>query len=217
MVVTNRPGAFPREMATVLGDYAQNLRAALDHIAYQVAFVNVGRLLTDEEAEATAFPIVASPNSLRSWHGMRGRTVLFPNALAQFERCQPYYGGRQPFTHEMWWLARLSNVDKHRLLLLMRPTARHRTVFLRSRGKGFKTARVINSKLGTKAWLEFPTGEQGDAMPMNTSTTTDVVLRDAEMAFIGNPMYALAKARRFIYRNVMPEFQGTIGKFPRVR
>lgn len=219
MKVTNRPRAFPREMSVVLGDYVQNLRAVLDHLAYQLAVAHLRRALLPDEMRWSEFPITDRSSKYAAWltQAKKVRLSMFSDdTRASFCRLQPHHGGRDPLTHPLWWLATLSNTDKHRLLLLMVPTAEHRIV-VRDR-RGFKKARVQGSVRGTKIGLDLPhAGAQGDQMQVGVDTSTDVILRDAQMAFIGNPMKALADARRFMYRYVFPEFEGAAGKLPRVR
>lgn len=110
-VVIDRP--FPDWWGLIVGDFVQNLRAALDHL--------VCRLLYADDREPTkrnAFPIfdqLPAGDSRRTWNGMVAG--LDAAAVSFIERCQPYHRGNGPRGHTLHALRELSNEDKHRLLL----------------------------------------------------------------------------------------------------
>lgn len=109
---------MPIRWRLLLGDIANNYRAALDHLAW--ALVCRGRTppgkLTAEQENAVAFPIfedrVKYNRSLpKKLPGVRRAD------LAEVRRCQPYlHGARKRSLHPFVLLARLNSGDKHRTI-----------------------------------------------------------------------------------------------------
>ncbi len=112
-------------LSLVIGDIVQNIRSSLDHIAYALA-VDYTKPLTEKDAAASQFPIFGDENG----KGVSGQgTMLFRNgALPRMIKCidpnaQAFIGNLQPYRlgvnfrdHPLWWLQKLSNIDKHRVL-----------------------------------------------------------------------------------------------------
>jgi len=96
---------IPAAIPLIAGDILQNLRTALDHLAWQL--VPAG-----DRNSQTAFPISDdatkySSDKLRKIDGM-------PKAAADgIDATKPYKGGNDA----IWRLHRLNNIDKHRLLV----------------------------------------------------------------------------------------------------
>lgn len=107
--------AMPTGLPLVMGDCVQNLRAALDHLAWQLVLA-AGNTPTDR----TAFPIFDSrfneKGNPRNLFIARG---VGPKALAIIESSQPYHRGNDPERHPLSILHDLSNIDKHRTVLLV--------------------------------------------------------------------------------------------------
>jgi hypothetical protein len=101
----------PTTLAPVVGDVLQNLRSALDHLAYQLVLLGTGQ---DASEERIYFPIASdakkfgqlAPSQLR---GARRE------AVTAIEAVQPYSVGNDYLTR----LHRLNIIDKHRALLLI--------------------------------------------------------------------------------------------------
>jgi hypothetical protein len=88
------------------GDVLQNLRAALDHLAYRLAGNSAGR--------HTQVPIMSSVTD----YANKGVPMIlgFGNAAAAaVEQLQPYHA-EDYRTDPLWRLNKMSNVDKHRLV-----------------------------------------------------------------------------------------------------
>jgi hypothetical protein len=104
---------IPLEFSLLIGDALNNLRSALDHTAHEL--VRVGKGSVDGTFGHAKFPIFSSASEYRSKSdgaikGMR------EDARKAIRGLQPYGGGIGEY---YWHLARLNNLDKHRLLLIV--------------------------------------------------------------------------------------------------
>jgi|GEM_PF-1937862 len=73
----------------IAGDCIHNLRSALDHLVYQLAIVNLGRDLTNEDARSCMFPIYSDPNTFLT-SGYRRIKLLRPSEQARITQLQPF-------------------------------------------------------------------------------------------------------------------------------
>lgn len=98
----------------LLGDALHNLRGALDHAVYALAVANCGRNPPNDEGKL-AFPIVSEAGR---WDGSKWRIEsLSQPAQTAIERLQPYNRLKPgKWFMPLWWLSRLHDIDKHRLL-----------------------------------------------------------------------------------------------------
>jgi hypothetical protein len=108
---------IPAEWSLVLGDIVHNLRSALDALVYALARAHLGRTPTDTEARQIQFPIVDRPDQ---WEGECKRWLrhIAPAAQLLIERCQPYHDANPREVHLLAALRDLSNIDKHRHLIV---------------------------------------------------------------------------------------------------
>lgn len=114
VIVERQP---PMEWSLIAGDFLQNLRAALDHLVWQLVAANGA-----EPTFGNAFPIFDEPpprerrdRQRRVWQRMlRG---VHRDAIDYIESCQPYRGEDGPTSHLLWALRELSNEDKHRTVI----------------------------------------------------------------------------------------------------
>jgi len=109
----------PLRLGIIAGDYAQNLRSALDHLVYQLA------LLTTKSPQGTAFPICVDASSYLN-SGPHGEPSLRDRCLAGvpdehralIDEVQPYVGRSRAEAEvdELAYLSRFTNTDKHRVI-----------------------------------------------------------------------------------------------------
>jgi hypothetical protein len=99
----------PPSLAQIAGDAIQNLRSALDHLAYQLVLAGNGT-----PSRRTCFPIFETPEKCKA--ELRGKLEGMPEAaekaIAEFK---PYKGGNDL----LWKLHSLNNIDKHRELIVV--------------------------------------------------------------------------------------------------
>jgi len=132
--ITYVPASLPvllQDVQLTMGDIAHNLRAALDHLAYQLALAEARRAnvrLSADELGRIYFPIHTRGIGGRPNVGWQNREQTYlarfgAANLAVIKRYQPYrrwtrrtdsWSGR--YQHQLTLLRDLSNRDKHRLL-----------------------------------------------------------------------------------------------------
>ncbi len=105
----------PLNLATVAGDAIQNMRAALDYLAWELVLASGGN-----PSEATQFPI---HTSMFNHKGNRRQVTVKPGidpaAERAIERLQPYNRTHDPHAHPLAMLRKLANHDKHRQLTFL--------------------------------------------------------------------------------------------------
>lgn len=105
---------LPMELSLIVGDFAQNLRAALDHLVWQLVLVN-GRRPRRENF----FPIFdyrPRPGSRQEKRWNAAIKGLSDNMVTFIDSCQPY-ARRDEGPHLLMALRNLSNQDKHRVIV----------------------------------------------------------------------------------------------------
>jgi hypothetical protein len=108
--VASVPSEHPTSISLIAGDVLFNLRAALDHLAYQLALANG---TTDEKIlRQTYFPIF---DDAKKFHkDLKARTPgLSQAARDAIKDVKPYKEGNPA----LWQLHNLNNRDKHRALV----------------------------------------------------------------------------------------------------
>ena len=117
----------PVGWSLIVGDFVQNLRAALDHLVWQLVRAN-----GQQPGRSIAFPIFDQEPPMRRGHRERERWKamtrgVHPAALRFIERLQPYSpGGDGPSRNVLTALRKLSNEDKHRTILSAFSAIEHR-------------------------------------------------------------------------------------------
>lgn len=104
----------PEDLALILGDMVQNLRSALDHMAYQFA-----RTVKPNPSRRTQFPIMdQAPDDFGCELQVRHTPAAVRDIMEEMQSYQPEHTVGGMIGRELASLRRLSNRDKHRLLLL---------------------------------------------------------------------------------------------------
>jgi len=106
----SRVDPVPLSIACMVGDVLNNLRSALDHIAYQAVSLGVGG--APQNFREIYYPIA---DDAGKYPALRDRRVkgARQDALEAIDATEPYKGGNDL----LWLLRELNNIDKHRLLL----------------------------------------------------------------------------------------------------
>jgi hypothetical protein len=106
----------PATLSAIAGDTIQNLRSALDHLAYQLVVVGTGKL---GPFEHVYFPI---HNDAASYAAKKAAQVkgMRSEAVKAIDALGPYRGGDDT----LWRLHKLNQVDKHRTIVTVGTTYR---------------------------------------------------------------------------------------------
>jgi hypothetical protein len=98
----------PRCLALVIGDAIQDMRVALEYLAYELSSPEA------RKSGSTSFPIYEDRAKFNP-----GIATVKGDERALIERVQPYAATKIPSDDPLAVLRRLSNLDKHRLLIPM--------------------------------------------------------------------------------------------------
>jgi hypothetical protein len=109
---------IPVEVAAITGDIIHNLRSALDHLAYQLVFMNTNGLgipgkLNRDPFRNVYFPIGDCEERYITAKASREVKAMGQKALDAIDSIKPYKGGEDL----LWQLHKLDNTDKHRLVI----------------------------------------------------------------------------------------------------
>lgn len=102
----------PRTVALPIGDAIQNIRSALEHLAYLLASPRA------QKTGKTAFPIFTDECRFKVIGVPRIETIG-EDERTLIERVQPYSASKVPDNDPLEILRKLSNLDKHQLLVPM--------------------------------------------------------------------------------------------------
>lgn len=100
----------PVRISSIAGDVLQNLRSALDHLAFELFMV--GTRGTAGDGKHVSFPIFDDAKKYSAYAPKKVRGIE-PRAIAAIDSTKPYRGGNDV----LWQLHRLNNIDKHRFLI----------------------------------------------------------------------------------------------------
>lgn len=97
-----------------LGDGLYNMRAALDHLVWDLV-ISCGGYPDNRNS----FPLCEDPNDWRRYKSGRLGGITDANIRAEIRACQPCFGSNAFRNRHLWLLEELSNIDKHRHFNLM--------------------------------------------------------------------------------------------------
>jgi hypothetical protein len=102
----------PPAIAAIAGDVLQNLRSALDHLAYQLFLVGGGK----GPGTHIYFPIFDNATKYKA--GRLGQVKgMAQAAIDAIDVIEPYKSGHTDKSDILWRLHTLNRIDKHRLLI----------------------------------------------------------------------------------------------------
>lgn len=198
---------MPPALGLIIGDCANNLRSALDHLMFLLA-----KPRTETEERNVQFPLSKSKRKFldNTRHMMPGvargvRTVV--------ERFQPYHRRKLPKTALLWYLNEITKWDKHRALLTTAAVLEATDLNLRISGTTtvlkVEKFRGMFESGAVLASLEMGYADVGDKVEMNPAITAIPVF-DKRMPkpIRGRPVYStLGKTGEFIENEVLPAFK----------
>lgn len=127
--LSNDP-VIPNEIAAIAGDAIQNLRSALDHLAFALVLVGTKGNIPIGTKTKIYFPIAENATKYMSVRAGQIQGAA-ETAKKRIDAIEPYGGGKGAI---LWKLHSLNLTDKHRLLLTI--AGRFGTIDLGSHAKG---------------------------------------------------------------------------------
>jgi hypothetical protein len=107
-------GPIPARFGLIIGDCFQNLRSSLDYLAWELVLA-AGNV----PSKQNMFPICRSPEDFKHAVDKRQRLAgVHPDAVSLIEALQPYHLGSDVEKSTLLALDELTNVNKHRRVLL---------------------------------------------------------------------------------------------------
>jgi hypothetical protein len=210
----NIPKSPPREICILVGEMVYQMRSALDHLAFELVKRNqIGKPLPKEWEENAQFPLWTNRP-----HIFPGTYNIFSGSLPNIsmktftfiESIQPYYGNNI-VTNLLGFLSKLSNVDKHRHLHIIRPRTQKKESVRFESGLNSKSMMMLDRG----AQIEPPTSfRQSDrTMYVHRSYKTRVAFD--ERAVLGEatvlPLeYLLEFILKCIKRDIVPNLKNLI-------
>jgi hypothetical protein len=136
---------MPRDWCLMAGDIIHNLRSSLDALTYALARANLKREPSAKEVIQIQFPLIDDPDD---WEKERRKrlSLLDPATHAVFESLQPYHRGYTGEVHPFAGLRDLSNIDKHRHIVIVAQMVDDLSVSLS--GQGIPPGTVLEGRKG---------------------------------------------------------------------
>ena len=177
----------PEDIALAIGDCVHNLRAALDHIVYELSC----HYQKKAHVRETAFPVYASAKDwddkdskgkLKTTSGLHKLRAIPPPALTWIEELQPFKG-----LEPMYWprerllqVHRLDIADKHRSLNLAVANLRDMAVYYGHDGPALPVIHVQRGRLtaGTEVPLLRFAPSVDPTTPLEPSLHLEVLFAD---------------------------------------
>ena len=200
----------PESIALITGDIIQNLRSALDHLAFQLCVVGSGSRTSGRHIY---FPIAEDAAAYKLAKSKKTKG-LAQHAKDTIDALNPYRGGNDT----LWKIHELNNLDKHRLLVTVGSSVRsfdlgaHMVATMR---KSFPELPVPDMPFFVKpADIDFPlkVGDEllidaPDAEPIPTMQFRfHVVIHEPGIAE-GEPLLELLQAMIDSVNNLIPLFE----------
>jgi hypothetical protein len=114
--------ALPEDVGLKLGDSLHNFRAVLDNLAYTMAEENTPGGLSSDDRKAVSFPIAIQESDFRDVVS-KGVIRKMPDAAqAAIDGLRPYHSEQRADRHPLAVLRKLSDLDKHRTIPVVRWT-----------------------------------------------------------------------------------------------
>jgi hypothetical protein len=105
-------GPVPPQIALTVGDCLVNMRSSLDYLVWELVLSANG-----QPTKKNAFPICKTVSSFKG-AAANCLSGVAKNAIKEIELLQPYHYGQEWELSVLWILNELSNINKHRRVLM---------------------------------------------------------------------------------------------------
>jgi hypothetical protein len=154
----------PPSIAIVAGEVLYQIRSALDHLAFDLVQLNTQKIVLPKGWDGRCdFPLKMDiptygnpvvPHELPVPYSCFEKNLpgISAGAYTFIESLQPYRGGDGPT--QLKWLAKLSNIDKHRHLPIVHPQAHTRQEVTFQ--DGFTSLSILRTEAGAEIKPAYP-------------------------------------------------------------
>ena len=104
---------IPSTVPLIIGDCLQNLRSSLDYLAWELC-----EAANFQPTDRTQFPVCETRNNFQTAKGSHTLDGIPVAAQTEIESLQPFNLGSAYMSSELWILNRLTNISKHRRILV---------------------------------------------------------------------------------------------------
>ena len=109
--VANAP--IPARFGLIVGDVLQNLRSSLDYLVWELVLA-----ANNQPSEKNMFPICSTVESFDQQTKRHRLDGVSADAIAEIKGLQPYHLGQDFSKSILWSVDELTNINKHRRILL---------------------------------------------------------------------------------------------------
>lgn len=106
-------GTIPARFGLITGDALQNLRSSLDYLVWELVLA-----ARCQPTEKNMFPICSTDELFKQQISRHRLDGVPPQAVTEIESSQPYHLGQEFNKSILWALDELTNINKHRRILL---------------------------------------------------------------------------------------------------
>jgi len=191
----------PDIIPMLIGDFISNLRAALDHTAWQVAHLNPKKIFSAKERKRIQFPIYSGDAAQ-----FADLCSLFPSTIANiFDELQANRGGNAYRDGPLWQLNKLWNMDKHRGI----PLSYNYVVLDFPMFPGWRKCAFVGSlDHGLEVRLPLDVAcAWNSTVYLKPKVAVDVLVGEESRTF-NLPRRRLREIHNFVARDVVPRFLG---------
>ena len=104
---------IPLEIPLIIGDCLQNLRSALDYLVWELCGA-----ANFQPTDKNQFPVCDTLGAFQNAKRRRALDGVPISAQTEIESLQPFKSGAAYLSTELWILNRLTNISKHRRILV---------------------------------------------------------------------------------------------------
>lgn len=175
----------PRKLALPVGDAIQNMRTALEYLAYELSSPRA------RKSGQTAFPIYSDETKFKL-KGIPRIASIKGYERAFIERVQPYAATKIPSNDPLAILRKLSNLDKHQLLVPMIATVSARDSWVASDNADIDFTFIARGPVehDTKI-VVFTASPQDGSKEMKVDTQSGLEVEISDTGIVGFDISAL--------------------------
>jgi len=215
---------IPASLGLMAGDAVHNFRTVLDHIVWELAFIDGGGIAGGVEPKGNVqFPIIQRTSRNPTWLSCSRKFEVEAKRLlenvsmrhrAMIKRHQPYHSWPEDEPHPLSMLSDLDNDDKHRVLQPVFSAASEITTIHPKYGRDCQAiGEAVNENIigrplevGTKV-LTVPINVTGPHPYLDVKAAASLYIAFRNGMGVLETLKSISRKVRAIYTDFFPEFQ----------